>query len=216
MSEDEFNKYKYSLIAVKEERARNLSDEMIKFWTAIQSGYCDFMRDLVDGQILRATTLDELREFYLAYIHPLSKYRRKISVWSHAKGPLSLKVSPEAIESFCGGSDALKVLFQQAPMSELLTGGTTLSLALKRLRSALEQCPGQTKSTIDDLAFHFIRCVRRYTKDKEYEYTESESDIPIRTFVNAKEFKESLPISNFAYRVVMPLKPPAATPPSRI
>jgi insulysin len=44
MTEEEFNRYKYSLIALKEERVRNLSDEMTKFWAAIQSGYCDFIR----------------------------------------------------------------------------------------------------------------------------------------------------------------------------
>jgi secreted Zn-dependent insulinase-like peptidase len=44
ISEEEFNKYKLSLIALKEEKSRNLSDETTKFWSAIQSGYCDFMR----------------------------------------------------------------------------------------------------------------------------------------------------------------------------
>jgi hypothetical protein len=163
---------------------------------------------------LRDISLQDVRDFYLKYIHPLSESRRKISIWSHAKGPVNLKVSSDAVKLFCGESSQLEKLLDQTLLSEFSSGQVTLLVAISQIRDSLEQNSDLTPNAVEQAVFKFIRCVRRCIKGKTYNLVPSVDSIhPTKAISNVKDFRSSLVVSNAPYRVIMPLKPP---PPSRI
>ncbi|KDQ10557.1 hypothetical protein BOTBODRAFT_36079 [Botryobasidium botryosum FD-172 SS1] len=100
MDEVEFEKQKQSLIDKKMEKIKNIGEEAGRFWNAIDTGYCDFLRRETDAAILETVTRQEVLEVFSKSIHPSSPSRAKISVHLRSQAAPSPKVSVAAARAF--------------------------------------------------------------------------------------------------------------------
>jgi len=100
MDESEFEKQKQSLIDKKREKIKNIGEEASRFWNAIDSGYCDFVRRETDAAILETVTRQEVLEVFNKFIHPSSPIRGKISVHLRSQAAPPARVSAAAAHEF--------------------------------------------------------------------------------------------------------------------
>eukprot|EP00899_Mesostigma_viride_P018660 jgi/Mesvir1/26796/Mv20563-RA.1 len=80
MTDEAFKEHVDTLVAVKLEKHKNLSEESVKMWQEIESGQLKFDRVPLEVAALQELTLDDMREFFKHYVQRLGKDRRKLCV----------------------------------------------------------------------------------------------------------------------------------------
>ena len=94
MEEKEFNEQVQSLIAVKSEKLKNLSEEAKRYWKEIDEGTLHFKRQDLEVEELKKLTKQDLLEFSKSQFDANSKDRRKLSI-------RVISTKAEAVKSLC-------------------------------------------------------------------------------------------------------------------
>ncbi|KAI0273475.1 Metalloenzyme, LuxS/M16 peptidase-like protein [Gloeopeniophorella convolvens] len=100
MADEQFTQQKNGLERKWREAAKNLNEEVNRYWVHIDSGYLDFLRRNEDADFLQAVTKDDVLSLFLTRIHPSSKSRSKLSIHAQAQKPRPKHVSRAAAEAF--------------------------------------------------------------------------------------------------------------------
>ena len=74
------NEQVQSLIAVKSEKLKNLSEEATRYWKEIDEGTLHFKRQVLEVEELKKLTKQDLLEFSKSQFDANSKDRRKLSI----------------------------------------------------------------------------------------------------------------------------------------
>ncbi|KAG0165438.1 Insulinase (Peptidase M16) [Apophysomyces sp. BC1034] len=80
LSDEEYNAHVSSLIAEKQEKFKNMSQEGLKYWDDIYSGYYEFDGVGKDVKELQQIKKASLLDFFNTFIHPSSARFRKLSI----------------------------------------------------------------------------------------------------------------------------------------
>ncbi|QDS69094.1 hypothetical protein FKW77_010166 [Venturia effusa] len=97
MSEEQFGKYKTSLINKRSERLKNLTSESARFWTHIVAESFDFEQVEHDVHNIDKLSKEDLIKFFDHHISPNSKSRAKLAIHLVAQGAPStvIESAPE-------------------------------------------------------------------------------------------------------------------------
>jgi len=82
------------------EVAKNLEEEVSRFWMHIDSGYLDFSRRTEDAEYLKTVSKQDVLSLFLTRVHPSSKTRSKLSIHVQSQKPRSKHVSRSAADAF--------------------------------------------------------------------------------------------------------------------
>lgn len=100
MTDEEFAEQKQGLERKWREVAKNLEEEVGRFWVHIDSGYLDFSRRTEDADYLTTVGKDDVLSLFLTRVHPSSKTRSKLSIHVQSQKPRSKHVSRAAADAF--------------------------------------------------------------------------------------------------------------------
>ncbi|KZV96205.1 hypothetical protein EXIGLDRAFT_747787 [Exidia glandulosa HHB12029] len=100
MSEQDFEKQKNGLIMKKLEKCKNLAEEASRLWSAIDSGYHDFLRREIDVETLRTLSKEDMIDFVSTYFLPSSPERRKLSIHLKGRPKVDARFSVAASQAF--------------------------------------------------------------------------------------------------------------------
>ena len=100
MDASEFEKHKKGLTVKWLEKLENLSQESLRFWSHISSGYLDFVRRERDAALLPSITKEEVLAMFDEFIHPASTSRSKLSIHMRSRKPPVIKLGETAAQTF--------------------------------------------------------------------------------------------------------------------
>ncbi|KAI9475636.1 MAG: Metalloenzyme, LuxS/M16 peptidase-like protein [Benjaminiella poitrasii] len=95
MSASDYQSQVDSLIAERLEKYKNLSEEAIKYWADIESGYYEFHDTQTDVAELRTITKESLLEFYDTFIMPGSASSTTFSTHLHSQKSAIIKAKEQ-------------------------------------------------------------------------------------------------------------------------
>ncbi|TID23091.1 Flavin carrier protein 2 [Venturia nashicola] len=130
MSEEQFSKYKTSLINKRSERLKNLTSESSRFWNHILAESYDFEQVQHDVHHIERLNKEDLIKFFDHYISPASESRAKLAIHLVAQGAPST-----VIES--APADAKNELMLEA-LAKLFKAHS-IDTDMKKLGAQLEQ-----------------------------------------------------------------------------
>ncbi|KAE9395045.1 insulin-degrading enzyme [Gymnopus androsaceus JB14] len=84
------------------EEDKNLAEEASAFMSQIDTGHMDFYKNIVDADVLKDVTKDEVYALFMSHMHPSSKTRSKLSVQMTSQKVRPKRVSVAAAEAFKG------------------------------------------------------------------------------------------------------------------
>lgn len=150
MTDIQFESHKRSLINKRKEKAKNLSQEVGRFWDAISNEYYHF--DVREDDATRIKTLkkSDLIEFYNTHIDPTSEKRAKISVHLLAQSSpsdVASKMTPEEQKS--GLSNMTAQL--------LASGGITADADKIEARLAKIDLPNADPDTVVNVVMQYVK-----------------------------------------------------------
>ncbi|WRT69793.1 uncharacterized protein IL334_006784 [Kwoniella shivajii] len=156
LSEEEFEKHKISLIAKKEEKPKNLTEETRRFLGRVKDRYYEFGKREKDVEALKKITKSDIKSLFTKYITTESKERSKLSI--HLKSQYKgLKFDPSSagplIENFLKAG----ITIDQSSISKLLSSNPTLDIVKSFAISAIHNSPvtdevkSQLKETVSNL-----------------------------------------------------------------
>lgn len=150
MPEDDFERHKQSLIAKREEKPKNLSEESRRYWQRIADKYYEFGKWKTDVAELKKITKADLLEFTMKWVHPSSPSRRKLSVHmrSQFKGA---KFDPASAEPIIAAFTQHGVAVDQAALSALVESKPELAAVKEFAQSAVEKTEGLSSEVISEL-----------------------------------------------------------------
>ena len=120
MTDEEFAEQKNGLERKWREVAKNLNEEVSRFWAHIHSGYLDFLRrklspfsfcrtvcrvltqpiGIEDAEFLKTVCKQDVLSLFLSCIHPSSKTRSKLSIHAQSRKPRPKHISRAAAHAF--------------------------------------------------------------------------------------------------------------------
>ncbi|KAG9318652.1 Metalloenzyme, LuxS/M16 peptidase-like protein [Chiua virens] len=100
MSSEEFSEFKSSLQQRWREPAKNLGEELSRYWSHIDSGYFDFLRGCEDADLLEKVEKQDVVDLFRERVHPRAKKRAKLSIHLQSQKPRAVQVSAEASKAF--------------------------------------------------------------------------------------------------------------------
>ncbi|KAF8559745.1 hypothetical protein OG21DRAFT_1550390 [Imleria badia] len=100
MGAEEFHEFKSGLQQKWKEPAKNLSEEVSRYWSQIDSGYLDFLRGCNDADLLEKVEKQEVLDLFRERAHPQAKKRAKLSIHLQSQKPQVPRVSTEAMKAF--------------------------------------------------------------------------------------------------------------------
>jgi len=100
MTEEEFAGQKSGLKRKWREVAKNLNEEVSRFWAQIDSGYLDFLRLIEDAEFLKTINKQDVLSLFLSRVHPSSKTRSKLSIHIQSRKPRPKHISRAAANAF--------------------------------------------------------------------------------------------------------------------
>ncbi|KIY50747.1 hypothetical protein FISHEDRAFT_37782 [Fistulina hepatica ATCC 64428] len=100
MPEEVFETQKTGLKKRWLEKSKNVNDEATRFMAQITNGQFDFLRNERDAALLDEITKSEVMDFFMAYVHPSSLGRAKLSVHARSTKVRIPHVSPAAAAAF--------------------------------------------------------------------------------------------------------------------
>jgi insulysin len=120
MTDEEFAGQKNGLERKWREVAKNLNEEVSKFWAHIDSGYLDFLRrklspfsfchtacrvltqpiGIEDAEFLKTINKQDVLSLFLNHVHPSSKTRSKLSIHAQSQKPRPKHISRAAAHAF--------------------------------------------------------------------------------------------------------------------
>jgi len=100
MTEEEFAGQKSGLKRKWREVAKNLNEEVSRFWAQIDSGYLDFLRLIEDAEFLKTINKQDVLSLFLSRVHPSSKTRSKLSIHIQSRKPRPKHSSRAAANAF--------------------------------------------------------------------------------------------------------------------
>ncbi|KAI0282121.1 Metalloenzyme, LuxS/M16 peptidase-like protein [Russula aff. rugulosa BPL654] len=100
MTDEEFAAQKHGLERKWREVAKNLVEEVSRFWVHIDSGYLDFSRRTEDTEYLMTVSKEDVLSLFLTRVHPSSKTRSKLSIHVQSQKPQPKHVSRAAADAF--------------------------------------------------------------------------------------------------------------------
>jgi len=114
MSAEDFEKQRQSLIDKKLTKIKNLPEEAQRFVEHIEDGYCDFLSREFEAEILKSLSKDDVLAFLMAYVHPNSPTRSKLSVHLCSQKSQSPRVSAKAANVLLGHFKAAGIPVKEA------------------------------------------------------------------------------------------------------
>ncbi|KAN0077101.1 Metalloenzyme, LuxS/M16 peptidase-like protein [Tylopilus felleus] len=96
MRSGEFQDFKSGLQQKWKEPPEDLGEELLRYWSQIESGYLDFLREYEDANLIEKVEKQEVLDLFRERVHPRAEKRAKLSV--HLK-PQAPRVNNEAIEA---------------------------------------------------------------------------------------------------------------------
>ncbi|KIK58340.1 hypothetical protein GYMLUDRAFT_45548 [Collybiopsis luxurians FD-317 M1] len=100
MTPEMFQEHKTGLDKKWREEDKNLTEEVSRYLSHINSGHLDFYRDAIDAETLKDVTKEEVYALFMSHVHPSSKTRSKISVQMRSQKVKPKRVSAAAAEAF--------------------------------------------------------------------------------------------------------------------
>jgi len=120
MTDEEFAEQKNGLERKWREVAKNLNEEVSRFWAEIDSGYLDFLRrkpspfsfcrtvcriltqpiGIEDAEFLKTISKQDVLSLFLSRVHPSSKTRSKLSTHLQSRKPRPKHISRAAANAF--------------------------------------------------------------------------------------------------------------------
>ncbi|KAI9740448.1 MAG: hypothetical protein M1834_005028 [Cirrosporium novae-zelandiae] len=85
LKEEDFERYKHSLITRKLEKIKNLDQEFDRMWNAITNERFNFQQHEQDAETIKILTKADIIDFYKQYIDPRSETRAKLAVHMYAQ-----------------------------------------------------------------------------------------------------------------------------------
>ncbi|GAB6025052.1 hypothetical protein CHUAL_010157 [Chamberlinius hualienensis] len=98
MSDDEFERHRESLIALRLEKPKKLFSQTSKYWNEITCQQYNFERDSVEVSVLRNFTKKDVIDFFKELLSCNAPRRHKLAV--HVVNP-NLRTEENAVESIC-------------------------------------------------------------------------------------------------------------------
>ncbi|KAI7901194.1 Metalloenzyme, LuxS/M16 peptidase-like protein [Cokeromyces recurvatus] len=146
MSESDYESQVNSLISERLEKHKNISEEGVKYWAEIESGYYEFNDTQTDVAELKKITKESLLAFYDTYIMPNSPVNTTFSIHLRSqRSPLSVsKNSHCTVEQLYSimvhlGLVDRKTLLSEDHLKNLIIdhGGNIASIAVTELETLL-------------------------------------------------------------------------------
>ncbi|WVR07976.1 hypothetical protein IAU60_005019 [Kwoniella sp. DSM 27419] len=133
MKDEEFEKHKTSLIAKKEEKPKNLSEESKRFWGRVRDRYYEFDKRDADVAALRKLTKEDILSLLKEYIVTSSPTRSKVSVHlkSQMSGNKALKFDLASAGSLVENFAKAGIAVDQSAVQQLLSTGPSLETVKK-------------------------------------------------------------------------------------
>ncbi|KAA1469392.1 hypothetical protein DENSPDRAFT_835009 [Dentipellis sp. KUC8613] len=127
MSDAEFQEQKDGLEKKRREEPKNLSEEVQRFWSQIDSGYLDFYRRSEDADYLKTVTKTDVIALFSKYLLPSSTERKKLSVHVKSQMPRTKHVSSAAMDAFAQHLKDANVALEDVNWREELEGEPTVA-----------------------------------------------------------------------------------------
>ncbi|KAE9393629.1 insulin-degrading enzyme [Gymnopus androsaceus JB14] len=102
MTLDTFEEQKSGLDMNWREEDKSLAEEASVFMSQINTGHLDFYKKIVDADVLKDVTKEEVYALFMSHVHPSSKTRSKLSVQMSSQKVRPKRVSAATAEAFEG------------------------------------------------------------------------------------------------------------------
>jgi insulysin len=100
MRSGEFQDFKSGLQQKWKEPPEDLGEELLRYWSQIESGYLDFLREYEDANLIEKVEKQEVLDLFRERVHPRAEKRAKLSVHLKSQKPQAPRVSNEAMKAF--------------------------------------------------------------------------------------------------------------------
>jgi len=209
MTDEEFAEQKHGLERKWREVAKNLEEEVSRFWVHIDSGYLDFSRrkrhrrswfaflcsknltGTEDVEYLTTISKDDVLSLFLTRVHPSSKTRSKLSVHLQSQKPQSKHVSRAAAEAFAQAMQEHGTQIEDIDWNDSLyaDGEPTETQFSTFWKGELVEAPAETSDKVFAALPHLLE---QFPAQKDAQGSLSEDVIHIEDVV---AFRKSLKVS---------------------
>ncbi|KAI0784388.1 insulin-degrading enzyme [Abortiporus biennis] len=188
MTEEEFNEQKVGLEKKWREVLKNMSEETMRYWVHIDSGYLDFMRRSNDADLLPTITKEDVSTMFLTLVHPSSSTRAKLSVHLKSQKPRGKTMSKDAIKAFAEAvaQKGLPVDSQQFTGDKEPTVDQVLAFCKQAFAAAGPSIP---QAIVDELLAKVTTLADQFPAESDYEGKLKEGAVVIE---DTKDVKATL------------------------